>query len=599
MKITKNSNFSSSFLIPQIIQPKNTLLYNFSLNKCKINEKMVYFPKRKLLSKSQTNDSNKIKQTKNKEIKNHIPISLYYHHKNEHFFTPQLQKKINHCNSVKENKIFTKKICETKNKNPNISINIKSNNEEEKNNIFDNYDDESKEINTSNLDDYIINDLNKNDDDDNQNVIIEDINDIDYNNNNDDETDIKNELYSLPENVKYGIDCYDNSIDIKEYFSNNENKNKLIGHISENKDNIKKNILKDLNGDIINKINNESYQNNNTNLVIKDFDIQNPQLKIYGYCDSNNKNKENLMEIWKQKNEKYENLYVNNTIQINNKINNKYNDKKQKKKFGNNNVINRTNIILNQPKLQLLPKPVLEINNEYNNFNINENLNTNLIKFINKDPFMGKIDKPKEKNVKSLMNNKNKSFMKSNHKNPLIDKNRKFIDLKTKINPEFKVVECDLSNNSDANDIKQNNNTFNNPKNKNKKNNIIKNLKTENILNNNYIKLKPTITNCILNTQQNNIIKNYSQKNLNNDIRKNKNYLYNNSNFNFSNINNISISKTEPSGISQYLTDRQNYCRIKTNFNSNSIMNISTNSSYSKYNTINNKYIVNNSCGRW
>ena len=594
MKITKNSNCSSSFLIPQSIQPKNSYLYNNSFHNYIANQKMVYFPKHKFLSKSLANDSVRPKQIKTIAL-NRSPISLYYHHPKEHFLTPKLSKTIIRSNSVREDSIFIKKTCEIKNKSSNKLNNILTKNEEEKTNIIiDSYNNKPKEINKLNFDDYIIKDLNRNNDT-KQNIIIEDINNLD---NNNEEAKINNKVFQKPEMIKYGIDCNANSFDIKEYLSNNENKNKRIGYMTEDKGKISKNIFNDLNENIINKINDKEYcyQDKNKYLIIKDSLIQNPQLKIYGHNDLINKNRENLMDVWKERygnNKKYKNgnLYENNFIQISNR----YKGRDQQDNTYNNNKVNIKNIILNKPQSQLQPKPVLEINKKYNNYNENDNLNVN-VKFNKKVSFMETEDKPEEKNVMPLKANKNKSFVKLNNQNPLISNNRRFIDIKTKINPELKVVGCDLSNYYEVNGIRESNNTINTSKSKIPKNDdIIRNIKTRNILNrNNYIKLIPTIKTSALRTQTNKKNKNHSRKYLNNIIiRNNNSYLYKNYTCN------LNTSKVRTKETSPILRDKQNCCAIKTNTISNTMTDGSTSSSYAKFNTINNRYIINNDCEKW
>ena len=218
--------------------------------------------------------------------------------------------------------------------------------------------------------------------------------------------------------IKYGIDENGNPVKISEYFKglNNDNKRKtrLIAYIKKEG---KSNELIDLNGNkIITKNKEGDYEYPFLlNVIIKDFDVQHPELRINGerkysnninnnifmknndiidtiYLDDNDNTrkinktfllKENIMKKIKAK-------YINNN-NINNIKNKFYKSNHQTKKRLNNislnkinsisnlyfrndeEIISRTNTILNMNRSNNKMK-----NNSLSNYNLsNNNLNTN------------------------------------------------------------------------------------------------------------------------------------------------------------------------------------------------------------------------------
>ena len=141
--------------------------------------------------------------------------------------------------------------------------------------------------------DYLINDINLKDKKD---IIIKDNENLNLNNINYSYINYDNNIINLTENefmkgIKYGIDENGNPINISEYYNimkNNNIKNKskkprIIAYIKKDKDK-NNNELIDLNGNKILKKNKDGdyeipYK---LNVLIKNFDVQNPELRVNG-----------------------------------------------------------------------------------------------------------------------------------------------------------------------------------------------------------------------------------------------------------------------------------------------------------------------------
>ena len=101
--------------------------------------------------------------------------------------------------------------------------------------------------------------------------------------NNNSEEEIKNNqkqnTLKISEISKYGIDENGNPMEIKE-----TNKDKVIAFIIEKHDK-EKNYLIDIKGNKLQKTEDDyyCYQNGEELIIIKDFDVQNPELRIYGH----------------------------------------------------------------------------------------------------------------------------------------------------------------------------------------------------------------------------------------------------------------------------------------------------------------------------
>ena len=135
------------------------------------------------------------------------------------------------------------------------------------------------------------NEKNSNKEDINRNI---NNSDKDNNNNNNLNYNIKIDKYVL-QNIEFAIDENGNPFNLKNYFKELKNKEnqlnlknndnyirKPVAFIMKGKEK-DKNYLIDLNGELIPKIEDGyfSYKHNNIHIIIKDFDVQHPQLRVY------------------------------------------------------------------------------------------------------------------------------------------------------------------------------------------------------------------------------------------------------------------------------------------------------------------------------
>ena len=222
------------------------------------------------------------------------------------------ENKENDTNIKKNNIEINKNEIKTKDDKYNSRISINSNfegdlfyysDEEEDINKKINYNNEKIKLIQENLDKLEQNSISnidtKNNIEENNNNNNLDMN-IDINNNNnvkidtnfekkDEQNDFNKIDKNLIDKIEYGIDENGNPISIK-YYNEEKAKNKnidkskkIIAYIieSEKKGN---NYLIDLKGNIIPKINDEdfNYKYDNIHIVIKNFDVQNPKLRIFG-----------------------------------------------------------------------------------------------------------------------------------------------------------------------------------------------------------------------------------------------------------------------------------------------------------------------------
>ena len=282
-------------------------------------------------------------------------------------------------------------------------------------------------------------------------------------------------LFNISERVKYGIDDSGNPVIVQDYLSKEGNEKKLVCYIIENKDKNLKNYLVDIKGNIINAKNNEGdycYQDDNIYLIIKDFDVQHPQLRIYGHTNFNYENTENKKESIDQNNETQKNITkINeNTNDIKNENEmmliwrQRYGEEKktlmnemknisktERAAHDIKNNLNKTDFISNN---QFNNDFYLSSNTE-NNVNTNENNKNNNNAIINlnnndsKNQFFVKcteIFAESKNKINPLISKRSKSLIKSrpNINNPLIKihhfNTNNIIQIKTKINPQKKIV---------------------------------------------------------------------------------------------------------------------------------------------------------------
>ena len=384
-------------------------------------------------------------------------------------------------------------------------------------------------------------------------------------------------------NIKYGIDENGNPINISQYFNNKRNiegnkKPRLIAYIAKDGN---KNILLDLNGNKILKKNEEGDYEFPflLNILIKDFDVQHPELRVNGerrYTNpiskentiNNNSEKKcenNLINGIKGKIIKYKYYSKNNSIDKennNNKVEKYFQNRNLKRKenilknirlnktsnnsidynyyFGNKKeIISRTNSILNIIKSN-------KKNYNFKDYNLyslsNKNKDHNIIlyninnkKKIPVNPYhKNKFIKPKI-NIVEISNNINENFNKIDYSlnlNSSKNINNDFI-IKKKYKYSFTV------NNSNGNlpsyDINHNDNISTSTNTYNDINNETKkfNLKYKNNNNNKKIdfKMKKDSKEKLINTNKylnnetiiiNKYLPNYTENNINNNLNENK-----------------------------------------------------------------------------
>ena len=182
---------------------------------------------------------------------------------------------------------------------------------EEKQESFDNKEKEIKnnKFNEEKEEFNFIKDDDNDNDNDNENNIEDEMNIKDDKNITNKEDINENDINNICKDSKYGIDEDGNPMEIKEI-----NKRKLIAYIIERKE--KNNYLIDIQGNILEKNEDDyyCYKNGEEVVIIKDFDVQNPELRIYGH------RKTNFEEIKKSFEEK---ITKENNTKINNINNNK------------------------------------------------------------------------------------------------------------------------------------------------------------------------------------------------------------------------------------------------------------------------------------
>ena len=155
----------------------------------------------------------------------------------------------------------------------------------------------------------------------------------------------------IPEGIKFGIDETGNPLNISAFFEKENRRKKLIAYIIQ-KNNISDNYLVDTKGNLIQKSEEGDYlyKDNDIYVVIKDFDVKHPELRIFGHRSYmfGKKNKELIIENKDiiDNNNKTNKLFENDSLNcINEKNNNNfYNDDEIEKRLFNNNI-NKNNKI--------------------------------------------------------------------------------------------------------------------------------------------------------------------------------------------------------------------------------------------------------------
>ena len=167
----------------------------------------------------------------------------------------------------------------------------------------------------------------------------------------------KNDNLNIPDNTKFGIDKSGNPVEITK-----KNKNELIAFIIQEEN--KENYLIDIKGNILQKTEDDyfRYKNGEEIIIIKNFDVKNPELRIYGHRKINfDEIKKNFDE--KPLKENNPNLNKNSSFLITNEKENEKID----------NKLNNTNININTTNAASRNKSAIldEKNSEINIGNIN------------------------------------------------------------------------------------------------------------------------------------------------------------------------------------------------------------------------------------
>ena len=205
----------------------------------------------------------------------------------------------------------------------------------------------------------------------------------------------------IPEGVKFGIDETGNPLNISQYLKEEKNSNKkkikILAYIILRKDKNKKsnNYLIDTKGNRLEKTKEGDYhyKNGETLVVIKDFDVQHPELRVYGHrnytpCETidNSKNNNNIY------NDNSNKKYIQNYRHSNNTTEAKLLNHSNILDLTNNTMMNNTHAYTqgnsgNQDFLKLMQK-WRERYGKKSNLNINNNcLNykNNSYRIINED----------------------------------------------------------------------------------------------------------------------------------------------------------------------------------------------------------------------
>ena len=161
----------------------------------------------------------------------------------------------------------------------------------------------------------------------------------------------KEEGKIIPEGIKFGIDETGNPLNISAFFEKGNKRKKLIAYIIQ-KNNFSENYLVDTKGNVLQKSEEGDYlyKENDTYVVIKDFDVKHPELRIFGHRSYilGTKNKESIIEnkdIIDKKNKADKILEDGSLNYINEKYNNNfYNDDEIEKRLFNNNINKYKNI---------------------------------------------------------------------------------------------------------------------------------------------------------------------------------------------------------------------------------------------------------------
>ena len=292
-------------------------------------------------------------------------------------------------------------------------------------------------------------------------------------------------------NIEYYIDKNGNPNSMKYFKSNNmkENENKPIAYIVQGNKN--KNTLIDLKGNVIPKNKDGDYSiSKDKILLIKNFDVQHPELRVYGegkHKAINNENDKNQNNICLNSPNFSPKLYfdykrITNLLTNNNTIeNNNFNLFRKKKVNAGNNSVSKINTHLTSPKN--MPDKNFGYQKHYsiqNNKNlINDEENNDDIPFAN-NVYSFAINNVKGNNSNSLDN----LYYNKTESNNISEKFITNKELNFRANNQNILNINDEFNQYSSSNIYNNNYKINNNNNSNSNNNII--YKNENNNNNNF-----------------------------------------------------------------------------------------------------------------
>ena len=426
----QNENYLPINTLPDKLTEGNKNSNNNSNNKSNKNNDFTYSDKSKFdefsLDNSSKNNNiliNKKQKTKyiekNNYDKDETAINAFI--LDEINIKYDYEKIQNGLNKIKEEKkydpIYIKmyknvddnKIINNNNHNQNnYSFPININNKNEEDLFYYSFKDKNKDnLNEKNNDVSIINKelemetLNEKNDD--KKDINKNINNSDKDINYNFDYNIKIDKDML-QKIEFAIDENGNPFNLKNYFEELKNReNQLDSNLNNNDNNLKKpiafimqkeekdkNYLIDLNGNIIPKMDDGyfNYKHNNIRIIIKDFDVQHPQLRVFGtrkfepliISDENEKEEEND-EIDKESLEiKKLIIPCQNQISIHNDYNSLNNKKVKIEDFKDKNKLN-LNFNKNLLKINNNNSPII-IKNEIENNNRNKNESFSVLESI-------------------------------------------------------------------------------------------------------------------------------------------------------------------------------------------------------------------------
>ena len=196
-------------------------------------------------------------------------------------------------------------------------------------------------------------------------------------------TNYKELTIKISDGVKFGVDVSGNPVDISHFDENKDNnKNKIIAFIIEKEN--ENNFLIDIKGNVLKKTDDDyyCYKEGEEFIIIKDFDIQHPELRVYGH------RKIHFNELQNGKNEEI-----------------KEESNFEKYKFNDNNYLNDKNDNKIQDYETNLISPITNINKkekDKNNIILNKNIDEMILNNINnKADIIQENNNNNDKKVKS------------------------------------------------------------------------------------------------------------------------------------------------------------------------------------------------------